>query len=166
MHWFHLLVGYKKIILINHQFHKQRSQLILQTRLNRSNVSKRTRRLLTKSISHYISLAWVIVNYTIIIFYQLQPSPLPQIQFFLVHQIFQTLMISVDGTFFSKQVMPPNFQCKHHRRQLLIMRGIILLMLFQKSRSINYHLPMLHQNTSQTLSWGIIVYHKVFNPWT
>jgi hypothetical protein len=60
-----------------------------------------------KSISNHICLSRVILNCKVVIFYQLKPSALPQIQLLLRENIFEALMISIDVISLKIEVMPP-----------------------------------------------------------
>jgi hypothetical protein len=59
----------------------------------------------TKSISNHIGLPRVILNCKVIVLYQLKSSTLPHIQLLLRQNIFETLMISIDITSLTIEVM-------------------------------------------------------------
>jgi hypothetical protein len=61
----------------------------------------------TKSISNHIGLFRVILNCKVIILYQLKSSTLSHIQLLLCENIFETLMISIDITNLTIEVVPP-----------------------------------------------------------
>jgi hypothetical protein len=62
--------------------------------------------ILTKSIRNHIGLRRVILNCKVIVLYQLKPSTLPHIQLLLHEHIYETLMISIDITSLSIDIMP------------------------------------------------------------
>nr|GFB23871.1 reverse transcriptase domain-containing protein [Tanacetum cinerariifolium] len=51
-----------------------------------------------KCVSHYISLAWMILNVGVIIFQQLQPTPISHVQLSLSENILEALMVCKDVT--------------------------------------------------------------------
>ncbi|GJX76467.1 hypothetical protein Tco_0323278 [Tanacetum coccineum] len=75
-----------------------------------------------------------VANLTIIVAEKFDPSPLAHVQHFLIKDVLETLMISVDDTLCSEQIMSPDFKSKYNCAQLQIMNGIVLLMDFELSR--------------------------------
>jgi hypothetical protein len=63
----------------------------------------------------------MVVNTEIIVLDQLQPMTFPQVQIILGEDIFQTLVICVDFTMITKDVMSPDLQSMNNRCQLYIM---------------------------------------------
>jgi hypothetical protein len=55
---------------------------------------------------HDVCLTGVVVNVQVVVLDQLQPSPLPQVQFRLGEDIFQTLVISINVALVSHQIVP------------------------------------------------------------
>ena len=64
---------------------------------------------LLKASATTLAFSRVIINHAVIIFYQLHPSSLSQVKLSLRGKILKTLMIGVNVTLFSIQVMSPNF---------------------------------------------------------
>jgi hypothetical protein len=52
----------------------------------------------TECICHYISFAWVIMDFQFIILNKLEPSPLSHIEFCLGEDILQAFMICINVT--------------------------------------------------------------------
>jgi hypothetical protein len=71
-----------------------------------------------QGIGNHICLARMIMDFQLIIFDQFQPSSLPHVQVRLDEKILQTLMISVDMHQITKQIVPPNLQCKNDSQEL------------------------------------------------
>ena len=107
--------------------------------------------LAAQCISYHIFLIGVVLQGEIIVFEQFKPMAFPHIQFLLGEQIFEAFMIKEKIKSFSIQVMPPNFKGKDNRSQFEIVRGIILLVWLQLSRSIGYNSAFLHQHTPKSL---------------
>ena len=63
--------------------------------------------LAAQRICYYVSLSGVIMQPHIIILYEFQPSPLPEIQFLLRENVLQTLVIRVHLTMVSDEKMSP-----------------------------------------------------------
>ena len=72
-------------------------------------------------------------------------------------------MISENINMDTIQIVSPDFQSKHNKNQLKVIGGVIFLMGFQLSRSISYHLTLLHQYATQPNSQSITVHHKTIN---
>ena len=70
--------------------------------------------LATQCISYKGSLSRVIMQLHIIIFDELQPSPLPEIQLLLREHILETLVIRVHLTVISDEKMSPRGQGMHY----------------------------------------------------
>lgn len=69
----------------------------------------------------------MLLNSDIIIFEQLYPSSLPQIQIFLGEIILQLTMIYEHLTFDITEIVLPDLESKHYRYQLQIMCRIVYL---------------------------------------
>src|SRR5688572_3785989 len=102
----------------------------------------------------------MIKNTHIIIFQQLQPPSLSQIQISLSKHILQTFVVDEYINTNTIQVMPPNLQSINNSGSLQIMCRIVLLVNFELSRSISYDLTILHKNTTQSDSRSITVDYK------
>ena len=70
--------------------------------------------LAAQRISYYVSLSGVIMQSHIIILYELQPFPLPEIQLLLRENVLQTLVIRVHLTMVSDEKMSPCLQRMHY----------------------------------------------------
>ena len=57
--------------------------------------------------------------------------------------------------------MPPHLESMYYGCNFQVMRGIILLMIFQLSRLITYHMVVLHKNSSKSFTACISAHHKV-----
>jgi hypothetical protein len=69
----------------------------------------------TQGICNQIHLAWVIVNFQIIIFNKLQPTALPKVE--ILQYLLQTLMIRIYLTLGSHDIMSPYLKCMHNSCQ-------------------------------------------------
>jgi hypothetical protein len=90
------------------------------------------------------------MHFQIIVLDQFQPSPLPHIKISLSENVLETLVIRIDITMGSHQVMSPNLQSMNYGSQLQIMGGVVLLMRPKCSGCISNNSIVLHQDTSQT----------------
>ena len=70
--------------------------------------------LAAQRIGYYVSLSGMIMQINIIIFNEIQPSPLPEIQLLLREDILQTLAIRVYLTMVSDEKMSPSLQRMHY----------------------------------------------------
>ena len=70
-------------------------------------------------------------------------------------------MIGVDVTFVSDQIVSLDLQGVHNSCKLKIMGRVALLVVLQLAGSISYNSPILHQNTTESLSGCITIDHKV-----
>ena len=70
-------------------------------------------------------------------------------------------MICVDVTFVPDQIVSLNLQGVHNCYKLKIMGRVALLVVLQLLGYISYDSSILHQNTVESLSGGIIIDHKV-----
>ena len=66
-----------------------------------------------QGIDHHISFARGIRNIHVVVGYCLEPSLLAEIQIWLGEQVFQALVIGVDLTMITEEVMSPELQCKY-----------------------------------------------------
>ena len=66
--------------------------------------------LAAQRIGYYVSLSWMIMQPHIIILYELQPSPLPEVHLLLREDVFQTFMIRVYIIMVSDEKMSPCLQ--------------------------------------------------------
>ena len=62
--------------------------------------------------------------------------------------------------FLTIKVVSLNFQCELHGGQLKIMGWVILLIHLQFPRHVDNHLPLLHQNMTQTQARSITKYNE------
>jgi len=69
-----------------------------------------------QGICHIICLSLAILDLQVIIFKQFYSTSLSQIELLWSENVLQALMISIDLTRYSMQVMFSNFQCKNHNR--------------------------------------------------
>ena len=70
-------------------------------------------------------------------------------------------MICVDVTFVPDQIVSLDLQGVHNSYKLKIMGRVALLVVLQLAGSKSYNSPILHQNTTESLSGHIIIDHKV-----
>ena len=63
---------------------------------------------MTESIGHHIGLINMIFYHAVIIFEQLNPSTLSKIQLLLSNEVLEALVINVDDTPFTVQIVPPD----------------------------------------------------------
>src|SRR4051812_40533794 len=92
-------------------YQTQVSKLFQQVKLS-NHQHRYVQRLPTQGISYNIRLTRMVVQTKIIVLQELQPSPLPHIQLFLIKQILQALVITKHIKSRSKQIMPPKLQNK------------------------------------------------------
>ena len=90
------------------------------------------------------------MDLTIIILYQLEPSPLSHIQRFLSEDVLQTLVVSKYLATYPIKVMAPYLQSKDYGSHFQVMSRVVLLVLLQLPRSVGDHLPVLHQNRAKS----------------
>jgi hypothetical protein len=64
----------------------------------------------TQCVGYDICLAGVVVNAQVVVLDQLEPSPLPQVQFRLGEDILQALVININVALVTHQIVPPNLQ--------------------------------------------------------
>ena len=62
----------------------------------------------TEGICHHIGLSRMVMDFTIIILYKLQPSSLPHIQLHLSEEVFEALVVSLYLTLLAIKIVPPN----------------------------------------------------------
>ena len=67
-----------------------------------------------ESICYHIGFPWMIVDFQIVIFYQLQPSSLPEVEVELSEDILEALVICENLTLIPDQVMPLDLEGVHH----------------------------------------------------
>ncbi|GKE98470.1 hypothetical protein Tco_0021821 [Tanacetum coccineum] len=73
----------------------------------------------------------MVTNFTVIVAERLYLATLTHVQLLLVKDIPKTLMVGIDDTLCSIQVVSPDLKCKHNRTQFQIMGGVVFLMDFQ-----------------------------------
>src|SRR3954465_604503 len=103
---------------------------------------------MTECISHDIGFAWGVRNSYVIIFYQLNPASLPEIKIWLGENIFEALVVGIDLTTITKEVMTPSCQGMNYGSEFKVMGRIVLFMWTQLPRSICYHMSILHKYAS------------------
>jgi len=69
--------------------------------------------------------------------------PLSHIELLLSENLHQALMISIDITKYSIQLMFSNFQCKNHNRESWVMGRMISFIRLELSGGISYHFIFL-----------------------
>jgi hypothetical protein len=69
---------------------------------------------LTQGIRNEIRLVRIIVNFQIIVLDELQPSALPKVKILLSENVLQALVISVDSTLGSHNIVSPNLESMHN----------------------------------------------------
>src|SRR5688572_2034991 len=106
----------------------------------------------TQGICNQICLAWVVMNFQIIILNKLQPTALPKVEILLSEYVLQALMIRVYLALSSHNVASPNLKCMHNCCQLQVMSGVVQFMLTQLTRCIGDHMSFLHEHTSKSLA--------------
>jgi hypothetical protein len=67
--------------------------------------------LVTQHVHNYICLAWMIVNFQLVVLDQLKQSSLPHVQVQLREDVLQAHVVYVDVSHITKQVMSPYYQC-------------------------------------------------------
>ena len=83
---------------------------------------------MAQSIRDHIVLPWMINNLTIIILNYDKPSTLPYVQIWLIHKLFHTLVVRLDGKMDSIKIFSPNLEGKNYCPQLQIICQIPNLM--------------------------------------
>ena len=73
---------------------------------------------------------------------------LSHVQILLSEKVLQALVIGVDITFVSDQIVSLDLQGVHNSCKLKIMGRVALLVVLQLVGSISYDSPILHQNTN------------------
>jgi hypothetical protein len=71
----------------------------------------------------------MVVDVQVVVFDQLKPSSLPQIQLRLCEDVLQALVVGENVTFVSHQVMPSYLQSVDDSSQFEVMGGVVLLVL-------------------------------------
>src|SRR5688500_6323213 len=90
----------------------------------------------------------------------LYPSSLSHVQICLSENVLETLVISVDVTVSSHQVVSPYLKSMNYSCQFQIMCRVVLFMGPKCPRSISNHSVLLHQDTSQTSTRSITINFK------
>ena len=72
----------------------------------------------TECVGNNICLTRMILETHVVIFEQLQPPPLPKVQIWLGEQILQALVVGVDFTAITDEVMTLYLQSIHYDSQL------------------------------------------------
>jgi hypothetical protein len=85
---------------------------------------------------------------------------LPHVQICLSEDVFETLVISVDVTVSSHQVVSPYLKSMNHSCQFQIMCRVVLLMGSECSGSISNYSVILHQDTSHSSTRSITINFK------
>ena len=67
-----------------------------------------------QSVSNHIGLAWSIFNTRIVLLNHFDPSSLPEVEVGLSEDVLETLVISVDVTVSSHQVVSPYLKSMNH----------------------------------------------------
>jgi hypothetical protein len=66
--------------------------------------------LVAQCVGYDVRLAEMVVNAQVVVLDQLQPSPLPQVQFRLGKDTLQALLISIHVALVTHQIVSPNLQ--------------------------------------------------------
>src|SRR4051812_34712572 len=90
-----------------------------------------------QGISHHITFARGIMNIHVEIGYCLEPSLLAEIQVRLSKQVLQALVVGVDITTITDEVMSPQHQCINYCCQFEIMCWILVFVSTQLTRAIS-----------------------------
>src|ERR1041385_1907987 len=98
----------------------------------------------TQGIGHHISFSRGVMNIHVEIGYCLEPSLLAEIQIWLSKQVLQALVVAIDLTTITNEVMSPQLQCINYRCQFKIMCWIVIFMIMQQTRAISNHFALLH----------------------
>jgi len=113
--------------------------------------------LAAECICNHISLAWMIVHFQIVIFYQLKPTSLPHIQICLREDILEALMVRIDITLGSHKMLSPDLKCMNHGCKLKIMSGVILFMIPKCTGGIYNYSVVLHKYTTNSDARSITI---------
>src|SRR3954464_8310727 len=104
--------------------------------------------LATQGIGHHISFSRGVRNSHVVVGYCLEPSLLAEIQVGLSKQVLQALVVGVDLTTITDEVMSPQLQCINYCCQFKIMCWILIFVSTQLTRAISNHFALLHQDTT------------------
>ncbi|KAJ0570790.1 hypothetical protein HanHA300_Chr05g0182121 [Helianthus annuus] len=71
------------------------------------------------------------------------------VQFLLVEDVLEALMVGEDHTFSTIKVVSPNLQCKNDCTKFEVVGSIVFLMNFELSRCVSNNLVTLHKDTTK-----------------